>query len=834
MSNIDVFKYDGSFDIATGKGRKELHWKNKKITWFELVKRISVTHRTAETHSEYLSFSKDRQAEIKDVGGFLGAYINNGRRKPENILHRQLITLDIDFASSDIWDDFKMLYGNAAAIYSTHKHSSENQRLRLILPLDRPVDSIEYEAISRRVAGNIDINAFDDTTYQPHRLMYWPSTSKDGEFFFEYQDGPWLSVDEVLSCYHNWQDSSEWPVSERSGQIILREIKKQGDPAEKTGIVGTFCRTYDIYQAIETFLSDVYESCQIDDRYTYTPGSTNAGLIVYDDGKYAYSHHGTDPASGKLCNAFDLVRIHKFGLKDEDAKPDTPGNRLPSFTSMMEFAAKDPEVRKQIGIEKIQGLQEDFASDINTGYDKLEDSDLKWLTKLDADKHGNYRNTIDNIVITLENDPKLKSRFAYNEFENREVITDRLPWRGINKKTQYLTDTDDASLRHYLEKTYGFTGRNIIFDALAKVIQDNAFHPVLDYLNSVLWDGSPRIDDLLINYLGAEKTDYVRAVTRKTLVAAVARVFNPGCKFDYILVIIGKQGVGKSTLVKKLGLDWFSDSFPSFDGKDAYEAIQGVWILELAELAALGKSEMERIKHFISKGDDRYRVAYGKRTENFPRQCIFIGTTNTKDFLRDPTGNRRFWPVQSDVFKRTKNIWEGLTRYEVDQVWAEAVELFHQGETIYLNPALESEALLKQIEHREIDDRTGMIQSYLDTLLPSDWESLDLNERRLFLSCDDELGGNGTVQRVQVCVAEIWCELFNKQKGDMTRTNTKELHNILRTLPDWEEGKVGPMFCGRLYGKQRAYFRTSKRNLQQHTTATQAISGNTERGNGQH
>lgn len=825
--DISKLQHNGSFDIATGRSRKETHWKNKETNWQAFLKRISETHITAETYSEYISSSKARQAEIKDIGGFVGGFISNGRRIAENILHRQLITLDIDFASGDLWEDFTMLYGNAAAVYTTHKHSTESPRLRLIIPLNRPVDSLEYTAIARRIAGNIDINAFDDTTYQPHRLMYWPSTSKDGEFFFNYQDGPWLNADEVLSTYHNWQDSSEWPVSERAGTVILREIKKQGDPTEKSGIVGTFCRTYDIYQAIDKFLSDIYEPCDTDDRYTFIPGSTSAGLIVYDDGKYAYSHHGTDPVSGKLCNAFDLVRIHLFGLKDEEAKADTPNNRLPSFTSMTEFATKDPDVRKQIGIEKIQSLQGDFENDINNE-DSPEDINLDWLSKLDADKHGNYRNTINNIVVTLENDPRLKGKFAFNEFENREVITGRLPWRSINKKTQYITDTDDASLRHYLEKNYDFTGRNIIFDALSKVIQDNSFHPVLDYLNAVQWDRVSRIDDLLINYLGAERTDYVRAVTRKTLVAAVARVFNPGCKFDYILVIIGRQGAGKSTLVKKIGLNWFSDSFPGFTGKDAYEAIQGVWILELAELAALGKAEFEQIKHFISKGEDRYRVAYGKRSENFPRQCIFIGTTNTKDFLRDPTGNRRFWPVQSDVFKRTKNIWEDLTNYEVNQIWAEAVVLYKQGETLYLDPSLESEALLKQTEHREIDDRTGLIQSYLDTLLPVDWESLDLNQRRLFLQCEDELEGNGSVQREFVSIAEIWCELFNKQKGDMTRTNTKELHNIMRSLPGWEEGKTGPVHCGRLYGKQRAYFRVNKSNLRQQTTATQTIFGNTE------
>ncbi len=300
------------------------------MLWSDFVKKISTTHRTAETHTEYLTAKKVRQDEIKDIGGFVGGYISGGRRKAGSILHRQLVTLDIDFGKSDIWDDFKMLYSNAAAIYSTHKHSPEAPRYRLIIPLNREVAVDEYMAISRRIAGSLGIENFDHTTFQPSRLMYWPSTSKDGEYFFDHQDEQWLDVDETLASYRDWTDTSEWPVSIREGTIVNKAIQKQGDPLEKTGIIGAFCRTYDIHEAIDTFLSDVYDPCDIEDRYSYKEGSTAAGLVVYED-KYTYSHHGTDPTSGKLCNAFDLVRIHKFGLRDEDVQEGTPGNRLPSY-----------------------------------------------------------------------------------------------------------------------------------------------------------------------------------------------------------------------------------------------------------------------------------------------------------------------------------------------------------------------------------------------------------------------------------------------------------------------------------------------------------------------
>ena len=796
---------DGSFDIATGKSRKEVHWHNKEITWSAFVRKVLCTHRTAETFSEYMGFKKALQDERKDIGGFVGGYVNNGRRKAENITHRQLITLDIDFSTGGLWDDFTMLYDNAAAVYSTHKHTSENPRLRLIIPLDRPVSTDEYIAISRRVAGDLDINTFDDTTFEPSRLMYWASSSKDGEFTAEYQDGPWLCADKVLASYKNWQDASEWPVSDRAGEVLQREIKKQGDPLEKPGVVGAFCREYNIHEAIEMFLDDCYQPCDVEDRYTYKEGSTAAGLVVYDD-KYAFSHHGTDPASGKLCNAFDLVRLHLYGLKDEDAKEGTPSNKLPSYTAMLDLSAKDSKVRKRLGTERLQEIKGDFAAEYKSE-DGEEAPDTDWLELMDTDKKGNYKNTIDNIRIVLDNDPRLKKKLALNKFEQREVALGDLPWRKVGAKDNYLTDKDDAGIRHYLEKAYELTGIQKVQDAVALTVDKNSFHPVKDYLNSVQWDGESRLDTLFIDYLGAEDCEYVRTVTRKILVAAVARIFRPGCKFDYVLVFVGKQGKGKSTIVSKLGGNWFSESFSTVQGKEAFEQLQGVWLIEMAELAGLKKAELEVTKHFISKKEDRYRVAYGRRIDNFPRQCVFFASTNDKDFLRDPTGNRRFWPV--DIYEQvpTKSVFDELEQNVVDQVWAEAVKFYKAGEALYLNPELEKQAYTKQAEHSETDDRAGLIHSFLDTLLPDDWGKMDYWERKRFME-GDELQAEGIIRRNRVSVAELWCELFGKQKADMTKYNTKDLHVIMRSIEGWEDSKYPVEVKG--YGRQRVYRRIEK------------------------
>lgn len=812
-----TLQHDGTIDIATGRSRKDLSWRNREMLWSELVTKLSVTNRTHETYNEYVASKKGRQDEIKDVGGFVGGFLSSGRRKAGNVVHRQLLTLDIDFGSASLWEDFTLLYGNAALLYSTHKHAPDGPRYRLILPLDRPVMRDEYIAVARRIAGVIGIEAFDHTTFEPSRLMYWPSTSKDGVYVFEHQDGEWLSADEILGSYRDWRDSSEWPMSSRENDITQRAIKKQGDPLEKPGIVGAFCRTYTIHEVIETYLSDIYEPCDIDGRYTYKEGSTSGGLVVYED-KYAFSHHGTDPISGKLCNAFDLVRLHLYGLKDEDAREGTPGNKRPSYTAMVEAAAKDKKVRGVLGAEKLADAKDDFADT-----ESVEETDDTWLQEMDVDRKGNCLSTIRNVALILENDPRLKGCFVTDEFRRRKIIARNLPWRKVTEHTKYLTDDDMADLRKYLER-YDITSNPKIKDALDSHFAAHSIHPVRDYLNSLEWDGESRVEDLLIEYLGAEDNIYTRTVTKKALMACVARIYRPGTKFDEVLTLVGKQGVGKSTLLKKLGRDWFSDSFNfhMLQTKEAYEQIQGVWLIEIGELSGLRKADVEGAKSFISKQEDSFRPAYGQNVVTLKRQCVFFGTTNNKDFLRDPTGDRRFWPVDVDDARCTRDVFNELDADTVDQIWAEAVHLFRSGESFYLTTEVKEMALQAQKEHSEHDDRAGIIQRYLETLLPVNWEELDTYQRRSFLTGDD-IQKEGTELRNRVCIAEIWCEALGGANKDMGSQNTKALHDIMRKMEGWKPYKSKTVF--NRYGTQRGYYRDGKTILpqsQNHTADTAA------------
>lgn len=793
---MNGFQYDGPINIATGSSRKSVSWKNEEVLWSSFAERLQSVTRTQETLAEYKALSKPRRDEIKDVGGFVGGTLKGGRRKAEAIIQRRLLTLDLDYltVSDNPWETVELILGCAAVLYSTHSSTPRAPRLRLVIPLSRPVDPDEYTAVARRVAGDIGIDLCDDTTYEPHRLMYWPSASRDADFCYRVADGPWLDPDEQLQRYHDWHDPSEWPVSSRKQDIMQRLAKKQGDPTEKKGVVGAFCRVYSIEDAIETFLPGVYIKCG-EDRYTYAGGSTSGGLVIYENGKFAYSHHGTDPISGKLCNAFDLVRLHMFGDKDDEAEPGTPVGRLPSYTAMSDIAINDEAVRQELIMTRMRELSH--------LWDEYPEEDTSWLETLTVSAKGIIEATIKNAQIILTHDPNLRGRYYYDEFRERPVIDGDLPWEKLeNRSSDNWLDSDDAGLRQYLETQYGIENPRKIHDAVELAMLSRKRHPVREYLTELIWDGQNRMDSLFIDYLDAADNEYTREVTRKALIGAVARIMSPGCKHDHTLVLVGPQGCRKSTTLAKLGKQWFSDSLYTVAGKDAYEQLQGHWIIEMGEMAATRKAELEQIKQFMSKQTDSYRAAYAKRTQEHPRQCAFFGTTNDSEFLRDSTGGRRFWPVV--VTEKGRELGGALTDEIVDQVWAEAVMRYEAGEQWYLSARIENLARKVQEEHTEMNGKQGLIENFLDVLLPKNWDSMDLDKRLLFWSGGFGEKEEGTELRTRVCAIEIWQELFRGDPKTFTPMQAREINGILRRIPGWKS--QSSMNCG-VYGRQRGFSR---------------------------
>lgn len=809
--------YDKQITISTVKSRFDERCTVQVMLVSEFYSRLAEPVRTSETREQFLKMSKTARDNLKDVGGFIGGKMFNGIRKAGYVEYRDIVSLDMDSIPAGQTETvIKRLHelGVTFCVYSTKNNSPEAPRLRVVLPLDRAVTADEYEPISRKIAHIIqpEMTWFDKTTFDVSRIMYWPSICYDSHYVYNWVDSPFASADGLLTMYTDWRNFNEWPRCP-SEDLTHVPSTRQADPLEKKGCVGAFCKIYSIQAAIDKFLPDVYTPAG-EGRYTYTKGSTTGGAVVYDN-KFLYSHHATDPACGTLCNAFDLVRIHLFGKEDETAKSGTPTNRLPSFQKMQAYALADEDVNMQIRVERASGVYEDFADIASSGNAESPASseNLKeltaWLKMLKVDGNGVYIKSIENIRIALENDPKLKDRIYMNTFTQRPIAVAPLPWEphmSVTANTTFeWTDTDDSGLLSYLEKLIGIKSKQMMSTALDMCRAAHPFHPVKSYLSGLTWDGIPRIETLYQTYLGAEDNAYVRAAAKMTFVAAITRIFHPGVKFDHTTVFVGDQGFGKSTFIAHLAKypDWYTDDIKSFD-KTAIENIQGIWIAELAELSAFKNSELETVKAFLTRQSDRTRLAYGKYAVSLPRTCVFFGTTNKQNFLRDVTGDRRFLPIDIGIYPVQKSIFTDLPN-EIDQIWAEALYYYNEGKTqLKLPDAILAYAKAVQESHFDRSENQGLIEEFLEKPITKDWDSYNLDQRDIFYSNTADKHTD-LVPRTKVCALEIWCECLGGRKDNFKKSNSYEINDILRRISGWHQQNSPRNHS--FYGKQRGFER---------------------------
>ncbi len=792
--------YDRKIIISVGNNRRAVNWTPQAMLLSELWARFAVPARGTETLAEYLRMKKPQQDDLKDVGGFVAGTLDGPRRKAGAVTGRDILTLDLDNIPAGGTDDVLCRVeglGCGYCVYSTRKHSPAAPRLRVLLPLDRTVSADEYEPLARKMAEYIGLELMDATTFEVSRLMFFPSCCVDSQYVYVWQDKPLLSVDGLLAQYEDWRDCASWP--QVPGAVgIPRLAVKQGDPEGKKGVVGAFCRTYDVFRAMDELIPGTYEPVDnMPGRYTYLGGSTTGGAVVYDNGKFLYSHHATDPCGGKLVNAFDLVRLHRFGDRDDEAQPGTPTNRLPSYAAMCELAVQDKGVAALMSQERYQEAMQDFEGVAASNGD----DPANWMSKLAVSAQtGLPKATIDNVWIILEHDPLLKGKFALNRFAGRGEVLGALPWDARTQRRLW-DDNDNEGMYWYMERYHHITGNGKIDGALSLHSTAHAFNEIQDYLQGLTWDRTPRLDTLFVDYLGAADTPYTRAVTRKAFTAAVARAMVPGSKYDNMVILAGPQGLGKSTLLDKMSKGWFNDSIRTFEGKEASELLQGVWLVEIQELDAFRRTDVARIKQFLSLRVDRFRAAYGRHVKDLPRCCVFFGTTNTKDFLQDRTGNRRFWPVDVGVAPVTKGVWTDLPG-EIDQLWAEAKVRWQLGEPLYLSGELEEAAKVKQEEHREVSAREGIIMDFLSRQVPEDWQSWPLDRRRMFWAGSVQ-GDIKLVDRDRVCALEVWCEALDGRQKDMRYSDTAEINSILEAATGWEKS-TKTMRCG-YCGVQRGF-----------------------------
>ena len=760
-------------EFCLGNSRAALVWHPGKMTMEALLEKLQNPIRTAETAAEYHAMKKSERDAVKDKGGFFAGTLKGTRRKAREVISRSMITLDHDRLKPGCFDAFA--FKHCTIVYTTHSHIPEAPRARILVPLTRDVTPDEYNAIARYLADEIGMDTVDLCSFKINQLMYWPTASSDGEYICRRYEGDWLDPDAFLAAHPNWQDCSSLPTAPGEKEAVERECKRQADPLTKEGIVGAFCRAYSIQEGIQTFLSDVYEPTADENRWGYTKSVSIPGVMIYD-GKFAYSHHASDPAYGKLCNAYDLVGTHLF---DGD------------FTQMAEFAAKDEKVRTLALKERQERAAEEFS----------EEED--WKDKLVRQKKSaQLENSLYNIKLIMQNDPYMKN-IVFNQLADGMEIKGEVPWSHPGK---FWRDADDAQLICYVDDHYGtFSARNYDI-AVAKAVDDRSYHPIREYFAALPpWDGAARVDTLLIDYLGAADNAYTRAVSRKVLCAAYRRIKEPGIKFDYMPVLNGAQGIGKSTFIANLGMDWFSDSLTLSDMNDktAAEKLQGYWILEIGELAGMKKADLDKVKAFVSRVDDKYRASFGRRVTSHPRQCVFFGTTNSENgYLRDITGNRRYWNIKLSGSSKYRP-WQ-MTSELVQQIWAEVMILADAGEKLYLPPDLEEYAKEEQREAMEHDEREGLVRLYLDTLLPANWDEMDIYQRREFLRGDDTTPV-GTDVRVIVSNMEIWCECFSRKKEDLRSMDSYAIAGIMSRLPEWEKQPTPQRIA--IYGLQRIYRR---------------------------
>ena len=505
---------------------------------------------------------------------------------------------------------------------------------------------------------------------------------------------------------------------------------------------------------------------------------------------------GEGHRNGYLCS-FGARVVKKIGYVDEAYK---------AILDRNEEVCKPPLEEDEIKNTIWKSLESFNKKLLKTpGYippDKYKE--LDWESKLIRnDKTKAISNCTNNLILILENDPLLRN-IVYNELANDIEIVGEIAWPV---KSRFWRDADDAQLICYINDKYGnFTKENYV-NAVTKVVDDRSYHPIKQYLESLPeWDGTSRVETFLIDYFGAEDTPYSRAIIKKILVAAYMRIYHPGIKFDYIMVLNGPQGVGKSTAIAKLGMDWYSDSLNISDMNDktAAEKLQGYWILEIGELAGMKRADIDKVKAFISRQDDKYRASFGRRVNSHPRQCIFFATTNEQNgYFRDKTGNRRFWPIKTPG-TGSKKAWE-LTSDEVKQIWAEVKVLAEKGESLFIDDKLIAEAAEEAAqEAMQHDEREGLVREYLDTLLPENWYELDIGERISFLGDKKhELHKEGTMRRTFVTNIEIWTECFGNRKEAFTGNDVGPIATIMNKMKGWTRTDERKSVPG--YGRQRIY-----------------------------
>jgi hypothetical protein len=846
------------------------------------VKAFAEPIRTGETRAEYDALDDQSQLRKKAENGWrFRAPVDGDTRNRRSVMPATMLSYDFDYATVEFAESAlsgELLSGIPHLVHTTRRHLPDAPRIRIYIFLTELLNAETYPAASRIVCQKlIDplMENVDPVSFRPAQMMFMPTVSKDGEYRVHIDlDGDFLDWQSYLGAFEaevgDWRDLRNLPTVADEGELRQTQDKAE-DPTTKDGPVGTFCRTFDVVEAIDEFLSDKYE--EVDEqtgkpRYTYLGGTTRNGAEVQDEGLFIYSHHGSDPCSDMLVNAWDLVRIHKFGDLDNKIDMDTPMGKRPSWKAMMEFVVQNDHYKQQL-VKDTYDFAEELDDEFDDAFDgtpeteegRLSPTELADIEDLvgapDEDHHvapkylpgedglpvltasssvnpqraekgwlaehcefnpttGMIENNLPNVTVVVKSDARLFGVVQFNEFKHERVMR-----RDFHTKTQtfgsvYIDNKHDGDpwedlhedmIRGMLEtpngkgkKGYGMkVSDRDLRAAIGVVAQTWSFHPVRQRLLTFKWDGVPRVEELFIKYLGAEDNAYHRQIARLWMIAAVTRVFEAGHKFDFVPILEGLQGKGKSTFIEVLALDWFGTMQANFnDTQKLMEELKNVWLAELPELGNMSRSSVEDAKAFIGGTQTVVRMAYGRNPITFKRQQVFMGSTNKSEYLADTTGNRRFWPVHCDVDEIDLI---GLRR-NVEQMWAEAVYMYRcmrrdQPEgtlPLFLqDPNAKREALARQESRRqqtEADHYAGMIHEYVDTAFRD----------------GDDFDDAPWAYHNYICAVEIWQRALG-ENSKLARGSLLEIQRAMEIIGwRWVADKRRT-FKG--YGKQKYWERSS-------------------------
>ena len=754
---------------ATAPRRNSKTWKAGTVTWEEFCGWVA------------------SPADKKECGNYLFGTLSGPTRSNRTIVTRSAVTLDADYSPRGLPAAVEAL-GVAAAVHTTFTSAPDGLRYRVVVPLEREVTPEEYHAVAEVLMERLGRHWFDPGSSQPARYMFRPATQNPAWYESYVYEGQWAEPETFLA---------EFTPEMAAALPAPRVSAGKRDPLALPGAAGAFNRVYTIAQAIEAY--DLPYEAEGADRWHLVGASSAAGMGLISD-SLAYSHHVKDPAYGQAVSAFDLVRLHRFGDLDEDAKENTPVNRLPSTEAMLALAGEDPKVTAEMVGADFTSVAD--AADLLGGEFADDMRKIDWRLRLQLHpRTGKVLDRIDNWDLIAENDPAFTG-LRFNEMALTVETETDLPWREVEPAGVTFSGIDRAALAHHLEREYGVRPARYLVDELVyTTAQRRWYHPVRDYLETLEWDGVKRLETALP---GVRPTEYTRMVARKVLTAAVARAMEPGVKWDHTLVLYGSEGLGKSWWVEKMSRGFAAPLGP-LANKDTLLVMQRSWIMLADEAHSLRKADADAQKEFLTRTEDVFRLPYDREALPHKRHSVIWSTTNDEVFLRRQEGNRRFLIVRCE----DKVDFAALTDDYIDQVWAEALTLYRAGEPLFLEDMDATMAADVREEFTEEDALAGVVEGYLDTPVPVDWPSMTPESRVAYLTnLAEGFTSPGPARISTVCSMQVWVEALGRRVGDHRRIDLLEINAVLKRLPGWVAVPGRTRLPG--YGPQQVYVRASE------------------------